>query len=438
VGQYLAQILIEEKQDVCVIEKDEKLASDLDQKLDAKVLHGTGISRHLLHKAGIERAHLLLAVTEIDEVNLVAAMTADKISPECRTVARVRDRRFVDGTDAIKPEEYGIDFLVSPEEAVGAQVVELLKYQGAGEISPLGDGQVSLLDLPVLPHTTLPYLSCGEFAEALPAHARVVALLGDDGLRIARAEDRLDVGQRSFVLAARSEINEVLALAGAGVERIEHVLLIGGGTIGAHVAGALERAFDVTVIEENLQRAEEMAVLLKQAKVLHGDGTDPTLLQEQIREGQEAVVVLPHQDSLSLLTAIMAKQFGAKKVIARVDNSAYAPTARKLGIDALISPRRAMADAIMRFVRRRGTMSTTMLGNHQGELIDIYVESEGRVTGVPIRELKVPKDCLIGMIARGDELIIPQPDNDTRIEPGDHVFIVALRAAVPRVEALFG
>ena len=139
-----------------------------------------------------------------------------------------------------------------------------------------------------------------------------------------------------------------------------------------------------------------------------------------------------------MLTAIVAKHFGAKKVIARVDNRAYAPIARKLGIDALISPRRAMGDAIMRFVRRRGTMSTTMLGNHQGELIDIYVESEGKVTGVPIRELKVPNDCLIGMIARGDELIIPHAGNDTCIQPGDHVFIVALRAAVPRVEALCG
>ena len=440
VGRYLAEILCEERQDVYVIEQNEKLARELDEKLDARVLHGTGISRKNLTRAGIERADLLLAVTQVDEVNLVAAMTADKINPRCRTVARVRDTRFLYGADALNAEEYGIDFLLSPEGAVARQVVNLLQYAGPGQISSLADGSVTLLELPVLPHSTLPYLTCSEFGTALPAHSTLVAVLGEHGLRIVDPEARLNVGERVFVLCAPGEINEILALVGSEEQHIKRVLLIGGGIIADHVAQALERLkFDVTIIERNAQRAEEIAVSLPKSTIILGDGTDPLLLQDQLREGQDAIVVLPQEDTSALLTGIVAKHFEVKKVIVRLDNQAYAPLAHKLGIDALISPRRAVADAILHFVRRSHILSTTMLGNHQGELIDFRIDarSNERLTRVPIGELRLPKHSLIGAIARAGEVITPRAGDDTRIQLGDHVFVVALRDAVPKLEALF-
>lgn len=440
VGCYLAEILSEEKQDVYVIEQNEKLARQLDDKLDARVLHGTGISRRVFQRAGIERADLLLAVTQVDEVNLVAAMTADKINPECRTVARVRDIRFIYGNDAINAEEYGIDFIVSPEDAVARQVVRLLQYAGPGQISPLADGQVTMLELPVLPHSTLPYITCGEFVAALPAQSHVVAVLGDNGLRIAKPDDRLHVGQRTFVLCAPGEVNEILSLAGSDLHYIKHVLLVGGGTIGAHVGRALQQLrFDVTIVEKDAQRAEEIAVLLTKSTIIHGDGTDPSFIKAQVKEGQDAVVVLPEEDTSALLTGIVAKHFGATKVIVRVDNQGYAPVAHKLGIDALISPRRAMADAILHFVRRSHTMSAKMLGDHQGELIDFHIDahSDKKLTEVPIKDLKLPMNSVIGVIMRGGEVIAPRPGDDTCIQVGDHVFVVALRDAVPKLEALF-
>jgi trk system potassium uptake protein TrkA len=441
VGSYIARVLSEEQQDVYMIEQSERLARELDEKLDARVIQGTGISRRTLQRAGIERADLLLAVTQVDEVNLVAAMTGDKLNPDCRTVARVRDTRFLRGTDALRAEEYGIDFLVSPEEAVANQVVQLLMYRGPGQVSNLANGQVALMELPVMPHSTLPYITCGEFAAALPSHSHVVAILDESGLRIAQAQDRLHVGQRAFVLGAPGELNEILSLAGSDIQHIKRVLLIGGGFIGARVGGALQGLrFDVTLVEKDAQRAEELATTLHKIRVIHGDGTDPVLIQDHVREGHEAVVVLPEEDSTALLIGILAKHFGAKKVIARVDSNSYAPIAHKLGIDALISPQRAMADSILQFTRHGQITSTTMLGDHQGEILDFRIDarSNPKLTQEPLKDIKIPANSLIAVIVRDGEILLPRLDESARLKLGDHVFVVGLRDAVPRLEALFG
>ena len=133
-GHYLAQILIEENHDVCVIEQDEKRARQLDEKLDAQVIHGTGTSRESLFRAGIHKADLLAAVTQVDEVNLIAAMTAERLKPGCRTVARVREVRYMEGTDALDASEFGVDMVVGPEQAVADQIVNLLQYGGPGQM----------------------------------------------------------------------------------------------------------------------------------------------------------------------------------------------------------------------------------------------------------------------------------------------------------------
>jgi trk system potassium uptake protein TrkA len=439
VGRYLAKILAEERHDVYVIEHNEKLAGNLNEQLDARVLHGSGISRKDLQRAGIDRADLLLAVTEVDEVNLVAAMTAEKLNHDCRTVSRVRDTRFLH-RDSLTAEEYGINFLLGLEEAVAQQVIRLLQYGGPGQISPLADGQMTLLELPVKPHSTLPYVTCGELASGFPPHSRIVAVLGDDAVRLVSAEDRLQVGEHAYVLAAPGEVNEILSIAVPEVQHVKRVLLIGGGEIGFHVGGALERLrFDVTIIEKDQQRAEDIAVRLRKSVIIHGDGSDPSVISQRMEEGQDAVVVLPKDDATALVTGIVAKHFGGKKVIVRVDDQAYAPIARKLGIDALISPRRAVADAILQFVRRSHTFSTTLLGNHQGELIDFQIDdrSKRKLTEVPVGELDLPKNCTIGAISRGGEIILPRPDDGTHMQAGDHVFVVALRDAVPQLEELF-
>ncbi len=439
VGRYLAEILIEEQHDVCIVEQDEKLARELDERLDAQVVHGTGVSREALFRAGINRADLLLAVTQVDEVNLVAAMTAERMHSKCATVARVRDRRYLYGNDALKTEEYGVDLLVGPEQAVADHVVKLLQYVGPGQIAPISDGKVVMLELPVSPHSTLVYATLEELSAELPTQSRIVAVLGDEGLRIAAGSDRFSVGERLFVLCTPEKINAFLELAGVEGHQVKRVLIIGGGEIGFAVARALQRLkFDVTLIENDRERAEQVASRLTRTTVILGDGSDPELLAEQMKDGQDAVVVLLEDDEKSLLAGIMAKHLDARKVVVRVDKRAYGPLAQKLRVDALISPRRAVADSILRFVRRGHIASTTMLGDHQGELIDFRIDKKPKkeLAGVRVDKVPLPEGATIGVIVRGNEVIIPREGNET-IQGDDHVFVIALRDAVSRVESTF-
>lgn len=440
VGRYLAEILIEERHDVCIVEQDEKLARELDEQLDAQIVQGTGVSREALFRAGIPKADLLLAVTEVDEVNLVAAMTAERMKPECATVARVRNQRYLFGTDALDTGEYGVDLLVGPEQAIAEHVVKLLQYVGPGQISPLSDGKIVLLELPILPHSPFAYTTLGELLPELPKQALVAAVLGSDGvMRMAAPDGRFSVGERVFILCPPTEIASLLAIAGVEGHHVKRVLLIGGGEIGYGVARALQRLkFDTTLVESDPDRAEHIAAKLTKTTVILGDGTDPKLLEEQMNDGQDAVVVLLDDDEKSLIAGVMAKHLEARKVVTRVDKRAYTSLAQKLGIDALISPRRAVADSILRFVRRGHITSTTMLGDHQGELIDFRIDKKPKkeLANRPISELKLPQGSLIGVIIRGEELIIPSSGTET-LEPEDHVFVVALREAVPLVEELF-
>jgi trk system potassium uptake protein TrkA len=441
VGRYLAEILSAERQDVYLIERDERLARELDEKLDASVIHGTGISRAALLKAGINRADLLLAVTQTDEVNLVAAMTAERLNPACRTVARVREPRLRRGTDAIDAEEYGVDLLLGPEQAVSEQIVRLLQYAGPGRMSSLAGDRVALLELPVSPHSALAYATLAELQPELPSHADVIAAIGKTGLRLTDPESRFEVGERVLFLTVPGEVNAILDLAGSDSYHVKRVLLIGGGEIGYQAARALQDLkFDVTVFEKDIQRAEEIAVKLSKSVVIQGDGSDPAALTEQINEGQEAVVVLLEDDLHSLLTAVMAKHVGGKKVIARVDNPSYGPISRKLGVDAMISPRRAVADEILRFIRRSRIASTTIIGDHEGELIefDIAEKAKRKLTEPTVSAVKMPDGARIAAIVRGNDVIIPAREkHETHIAASDHVLVIALRRSVSKLEELF-
>jgi trk system potassium uptake protein TrkA len=356
-----------------------------------------------------------------------------------RTVARVREEEYLEG-DALNAEELGLSALVGPERAVAGEVVNLLSYEGAGEIHHLCEGRVALLELPLSPDSPLVHETLAELRGDLPMPSLVAAVRGPNGLRIPRGNDTMRADERAYILTEPDSADEWWILSGKPWHHVSHVLLIGCGNIGYHLVMQLEsRGLFPTIIEKNRSRAEWLSKKLTKSLVLHGDGTDTELLREQLTERSDAVVVLIDDDHEAVLVGLFAKELGAKKVVVRCDQLDYAPIAHKLGIDALISPQRAVADRILRYIRRGRIAGLHMLGDHEGEIIDIKVPDKPlspEILEKPLSKLKFPDGTLLGVVVRDDEVAIAS--GKTVLRPGDDLLVVTMPHAIHAVEKLLG
>lgn len=423
VGSYLAQILVEEGHSIAIIESNPKLAKSLESRLDALVIQGSGLNRSCLVQAGIKRADMVMALTQVDEVNLVACMTANQHGNSPMTVARVRNTNYLDST-MLSAETLGFSYLVSPEHSLANEVMSILSYDGAGEIHYLCERQVALLEFPLGEQSPLRGLPLKDIRKHLPHHSLVAAISDENGLRIPDGQDTLEQGHRVFALATPDEIKDFSALSGQPWHHVKHVLMIGCGDIGFHLAQELEcQGFVVTIIELDGERAEWVSGELRRTTVLHGDGTDPDLLREQLELRADAVVVLLDDDEKAILVGLFCKHLGAQKVIVRNDKPAYAPIGHKMGLDALLSPKIAVADQVLRFVRRGHVQSSHMLGDHEAEIMEVQLtDMERDVFGKPLQEMTFPKGILIGAILRQDEVMIPR--GTTTLLPNDTLLVV--------------
>jgi trk system potassium uptake protein TrkA len=438
VGNYLARILVEEHHDVAIVDHDENLARGLEAQLDALVIHGSGVNPEALRRAGIAKADLVLAVTHSDEVNLIACMTAKKLRSKTQTVARVRESLYLADESSMNAKDLGLDLLVGPERAVASEVVSILGYEGAGEVHYLADGRIALLELPLSTDSPLVHETLAELRDVFPSPSLIAAIAGPNGLRIPRGDDRMAADERAYVLTVPGNSDEFWILSGRPWHHVRHTLIVGCGRIGFHLARQLEgQKMFPTIIEKDRKRAEWVATRLTKSIVLQGDATDPDFIREQLEERADAVVVLLEDDEKAIIVSLFTKQLGAKKVMCRVDKPAYWHIAHTLGIDALLSPKRAVAHEILRFVRRGSIHAAHMLGDHEGEILEMRVPDEpknARIIGTPLKDLRFPDGALLGAIVKDDGIVIAT--GDTVLSAGDDLLVISLPGTIPAIEKL--
>lgn len=442
IGRFIAEVLIGESHEVVIVDPDDDAVTRL-AVLDASVVQGSGVSPPILKRAGIALADLFLAVTPVDEVNLVACMIARKHGrPGLRTVAQVKQSHYVGGADAAFDADDldAVDALVHTERAIASIAMEMLRYTGGGELREVAGGRLLLVGMLLGPESPLVGGTLAEVRAVLPKECLVVAVQHDDDVQIPRSTDRLAVDARAYVLTLPQHLTELTILSGRPWYRANRILLIGIGNTGLALAQALEaKGLVPTLLEQDHARAELVASWLPKAMVLHGDGADPDFLRRVIEDQHiDAVVVLLHDPERSLLLGIFAKSLGARKVLVRCDKPEYAGLAHKLGIDAIISRKHAVANAVLRYVSRGRIESTLMLGDEDdAELIAFRVAdapARAELTARPLRELALPEGSLVAAIVRDGEAFIAT--GDTVIRPRDELFVVCRPEAIARIEAL--
>ncbi len=441
VGSYVARIMVDEGHEVAVIETEERVARRLDTVLDALVVHGSGVSPAVLRQAGVERADLLLAVTAVDEVNLVVCMTARKYgNQQLRAVARVRQSHHLAGHLALSAKDLGLDALISPEEAIANLTMEVLHYGGSGEMRELAGGKLMLIGMALGSDSPLVHETLATLRGDMPDESLVVAVQGAEGIRIPTGTDRLQVDERAFILTTPQNLTELTILSGQPWYYVQRILIVGCGDTGLAVAKKLEtEKRTATIIESDQHRAELVAGLLPRSLVLCGDGSDPEFLQNTIEEQRiDAVVVLLEDPEKSVLIGIFAKSLGARKVIVRCDKQTYGKLAGDLGIDAVISPKRAMTDAILGYVRRGAAQSTLVLGEHEAELIEFKIPaipSNEALVKKPLKDIGFPKGALVGAVIRNTQVFIPS--GATVLKPGDHLLVMCRFEVIEELGHLF-
>jgi trk system potassium uptake protein len=437
VGYYLAGRLTDEAQEVVLIDPDPVKIRRASESLDVLAIQGNGASIPTLEEAGVARADLLMAVSGHDEVNLIACLVAARHEVRVKVARVKRPEDF--GPGSILPrDQLGVDLLIGPEQECAFEMFQLLNSSAATDLARFAGGRVVLVGMRVRPDAPVTGKSLAELDREHEGHRFIVAaVVRENEASIPTGATVIEAGDKVYVLAPARALEALPHLAGYDPFTLRRVMIAGGSEEGVHLARRLLRhGVQCTILDIDRDRCRELAEALPGALVLHGDATDPNLLEMEGVEGIDGFVATTDRDEVNMLAAELAKTMGARRVIPLIHKVEYMALVERMGLDAGVSPRISAANAILRFVRRGPITSVVTIKDATAEAMETVIGSKARILGVPLREAGLPEGALLGAIVRRDEVIMPR--GDSVLEAGDHAIFFVLPAAVPALEKLLG
>jgi len=430
VGYELARNLSEKAQDVVVIEKNEVKARRFKEGLDVMVIEDNGANAAVLEKANIKNADMMIAVTQVDEVNIIACMLAKQYDVPI-TVCRIRNSGYAGDESVLTPKQLGIDIVINPERVAAMEISKMLHFPDASEVEYFNRGRVMMLGVVVGSEADI----TGVPLSKLPLHhdAIIVGISDPNGkFIIPGGDDVVNPGNKIYLLGRTGTLKDISSLLHHEKTRVHNVTIMGGGLIGHQLALLLEKSkqnFTVKLIEKNEERCEELCQDLNKTLVVQGDATEIAMLKEEDTDWADAVIAATGDDRNNIVAALLSRQFGVKKIICEVMKPQYVPVYGALGIDSVINSRLLAASQILRFTRKEDVVALSILQDEKAEIVEIILPQSARVVNKTIVQAKFPRGMLIGSIVRGGEVIIP--NGSTVLLPEDHLVVFS----VPKVSA---
>ncbi len=453
VGFHIAKLLTVQDNDVVLIDESTAACDRVNEQLDLQTLHGPGASPRLLKTAGIEEADLLIAVTNSDEINMLACQIADRYSVNTK-IARVSSPDYFSTESGLTPKDFGIDLLVSPEQRCVAEFVRLLQIPEAREIVDFEDGKVQLVSFRARQSNPLIGKSLAELdASGLLADIRFAAISrrgsSNNGnpisnsnrhIIIPRGTDALRQGDEAFVIGSSLAVEQLLRISGITFnQQLDRVIIVGASPIGIGLARALEENdTNVKLIEADPTQARLASQMLKHTTVLQGDYLQFRLLEEAGIEGVNGFVSVTGDDENDIMACMTAKENGAQRVLALVQRPRYLPLlARIPRLDGAVSRHLTVVSNILRLIRRGNIVSVASLHGIDAEVIEIVAGVNAKIVHKELISFKTkfPENAFIGAVIRREKLIIPT--GQSVIQPADRVIVFSMPDAIPIVEDLF-
>jgi trk system potassium uptake protein TrkA len=439
VGLLIAQRLVREGNEITIVDANADRCAHLENALDARVVHGSAASVHTLRNAGLRDAEMLIAVTSVDEINLLACMVAQAESNLKYKVARIRTHEVEEWRTVCQQVGLQIDLIVHPESEVAERILPVLRIPGVSDIVDFAEGRIKLFGMNIDENSWTAGKTMEELQRAGPPKNSLIAMIfRGSQVIIPHGGDVLKPGDHVYVITSTRELEQAFKFMGVHVqESVERVFIVGGKQIGIRLAQELEgRGKSVKLFEQDAARCEKISQLVEHTVVVHADGTDERTLEEENVEGVDAFLALTGDDEDNIIASLLARKLGAKKVVALVNRLNYFMLAQRLGINTTVSPRLAVVDRTLRFVRKGGVLSVTTFRQEEAEAIELIAPPGSRYVGKRLREIRLPEGAIVGAIERpSGEVLVPR--GDAMIQPGDRVIFFSLESSVPKLESAF-
>ncbi|RKY62319.1 MAG: Trk system potassium transporter TrkA [Candidatus Neomarinimicrobiota bacterium] len=435
VGYYLAKRLISEDHDLTIIEENSERMSKASETLDAIVIHGNGSSVKTQMEAEVNKADILFAVTGKDDTNILCCSIAKKLGVG-KCVARVRNDEFTSEEAIITPERFDIDLMIHPEQSAADEIVRLVERSSALKLVDFADGRLQILGIEIKENSPLKNLTIQEVMQAnSQLEFLCLCIYRNEETIIPHGPNYYRSGDVVYFIAPKKNIPELSKMAGYREHEQQNVMIVGGGQLGYLVADQLSMDMNVKLIESDINRAEEISEKLKNTLILHGDGTDLELLvSEQIQE-MDCFVAVSGSEKTNLLSGLLARYMGVKRVIIHLNSNEFIPIMSRIGMDAVVSKNIATVNAIMKYTRRGNVVAVSLFEDIDAEAIELIPKPGSPITRQALKDLKLPKEMIVGAIVRESSIIIPH--GDTQIDHGDKVVVFFKPNVIGKIESYF-
>ncbi|MGL5514864.1 MAG: Trk system potassium transporter TrkA, partial [Sporomusa sp.] len=396
VGYTLAQRLTQDGHDIIVIEQSDERRATIEHNLDVMTAAGNGASPKLLAEIGIADVGMMIAVTDSDEVNMIACLAAKQLGVP-KTIARVRNNEYLEHDCQTFGKTLGIDLIINPEMVAAVEISQILKTPAALDVEDFAGGKVRMLEVKIRVESSFSGVAVRQLT--LPDNVLIAGILRKDKMIIPQGNDVVEAHDSVFFIGDKEAIHRLGESFTEKRTRVEKIFIIGAGRIGRYLTIILENSgYIVKVIEKDRRRCEELANVIDKAMIICGDGTDVELLVEEGIGNCDAAICLTDDDKLNLLVALLAKHFGAQKTFARVGRPEYITLMEQVGVDVVFSPRLLTAGTILRQVRRGDIVSVALFEGAKAEAIELDISPTCRLAQKRLRDVKFPRPALVGAI----------------------------------------
>ena len=440
VGSTLAETLANEANDITVVDSDAEKLRELKDHIDIGTITGQASHPDVLDRAGGEDADMIIAVTESDEINMVACRVAYSLFKTPKKICRIRSSSYLVSDKLFGKDGVAVDVVISPEKIVSSYIARLINLPGALQVLDFADGRVQLVAVKAFYGGPLVGQEIRLLRQHMPSvDARVAAIFRKDRPIIPEGSTVIEADDEVFFVAAQKNIKACMGELRRLDKPYKRLIIAGGGNIGMRLAESLEDRYQIKIIEKDPKRCVDLSQNLNSAIVLNGEASQQDLLIEESIEETDVFLALTNSDEANIMSSLLAKRLGAKKVMTLINNPAYVDLVQGGEIDVAISPQQATIGSLLTHGRRGDVVNVHSLRRGAAEAIEAIAHGDqlsSRVVGKAIQDIDLPEGTTIGAIVRNDEVFIAH--DDTIVQSDDHVILFLVdRKRIPEVERLF-